>query len=218
MLFNIHTHHTTNDLTFAIINVLKDFDAIPETGFYSAGLHPWFLESSYLANLPSLEKAMQNPRVLAVGECGLDTICQTDYYLQQQYFRLQVQLANRCNKPLILHCVKAFDDVQRILQEEKAVVPVIFHGYHKSGILALQLIKSGYYLSFGKSLWQAATAAVFKTMALNRVFLETDAAELEISEVYARASFIKQISITQLQEVMAANAKQVFGLNLPAYE
>jgi TatD DNase family protein len=218
MLLNIHTHHTTNDLSFAIVNRLKDFDVIPETGFYSAGLHPWFLENGYRANLSSLEKAIQNPRVLAVGECGLDTICRTDYPLQQQCFRLQVQMANRCGKPLILHCVKAFDDVQRILKEEKAVVPVIFHGYHKSGILALQLIKSGYYLSFGKSLWQAATAAVFKTMALNRIFLETDTADLEISEVYARASFIKQISITQLQEVMAANAKQVFGLNLPAYE
>lgn len=216
MQLDIHTHTTPLPGQHAILNMLKDFDVIPEYGWYSAGLHPWYLTKQTMADsLQQLDTALQKNNVLAVGECGLDKVCDTDYQLQQYCFQQQVLLANRHGKPLILHCVKAFEDVLRILKETGVTVPVIFHGYHKSAALALQLTKAGYYLSFGKQLLQPATAAVFETIPLNHVFLETDAALQSIEDIYKQAAAIKQIAPAALEEQITANAEKLFG-NIPA--
>jgi TatD DNase family protein len=212
MLLNIHIHNAPLPGQWAIMNVLKDFDAVPSTGLYSAGLHPWYLNIETAADaLQQLTLALQKPNVLAVGECGLDKVCKTDYGLQQEYFRQQVLLANRHSKPLILHCVKAFDDILRILKEERVVVPVIFHGYHKSAALAQQLVKAGYFLSFGKHILQPAIATVFESIPLNHVFLETDAADIDIEALYAAAAAIKQIPVMALDKAITANAEKLFG-------
>lgn len=212
MLLNIHTHHTPLPGQLAIMNLLKDFDAVPATGLYSAGLHPWYLHKETMdETLLQLKSALQKNNVLAVGECGLDKLCNTDYELQQYCFRQQVQLANQYRKPLILHCVKAFEDVLRILKEERVAVPVIFHGYHKNTALAQQLVKAGYYLSFGKHLLQPVMATVFQSIPLNHVFLETDAAEMPIDELYAAAAAIKQIPVVALEEQLTANAEKLFA-------
>lgn len=212
MFLNIHTHKTHLPHQWAMVNVLKDFDTIPAAGLYSAGLHPWYLNKETMdEDLQQLTHALQQSNVLAVGECGLDKVCKTDYKLQQYCFRQQVKLAYKFRKPLILHCVKAFDDVLRILKEEEAAVPVIFHGYHKSKELAQQLVKAGYYLSFGNHITQAATADVFLSIPLNHVFLETDAAQLPVDELYAAAAAIKQIPVAALEEQVTANAKKLFG-------
>lgn len=206
MYHNIHTHTVPNAGEWAIQNVLQDFTSIPAAGIYSAGLHPWHLHANTLTDeLQQLDTALQQPNVLLLGECGLDKLCETSYELQQHCFQQQVLLANQHNKPLILHCVKAFDDVLRILKETKVTVPVIFHGYHKSVQLARQLTNAGYHLSFGKHLLQPATAEVFKTIPLNHVFLETDAAAVTIGELYSSAATIKNITVTQLQQQITAN-------------
>lgn len=212
MYFNIHTHNKPSAHQWAILNVLKDFDDIPGSGVFSAGLHPWYLNEKSLAEeLKQLSLALQKGNVLALGECGLDKVCNTDYQLQQQCFRQQVLLANEYRKPLILHCVKAFDDVTGILKESKASVPVIFHGYHKSRELALQLVKKGYYISFGKHILQEATAGVFHSIPLNHVFLETDGADVKIDEIYGKAAAIKEITEQELQQQLALNVESVFG-------
>lgn len=216
MYLDIHTHNKPRPGQHAILNVLKDFGTIPESGWYSAGLHPWYLNGQTAAeSLQQLEIALHKSNVLAVGECGLDKVCDTDYQLQQQCFHQQVLFANTNNKPLILHCVKAFEDVLRILKEAKATVPVIFHGYHKSAELALQLTKAGYYLSFGKHLFQPATAAVFETIPINHVFLETDASLHSIEHIYKLAAAIRQTAPDVLEEQIAANAAKLFG-KIPA--
>ncbi|MFM6925785.1 MAG: TatD family hydrolase [Ferruginibacter sp.] len=212
MFLNIHTHHAPLPGQWALVNVLKDFNAVPAIGLYSAGLHPWYLKKETMdAALQQLNQAMEKSNVLALGECGLDTVCDTDYELQQSCFRRQVQLANKARKPLILHCVKAFEDVIRILKEEQAAVPVIFHGYHKSKELAQQLVKAGYYISFGKHILQPVTATVFLSIPLNHVFLETDAADINIEALYQAAASIKQVPVRALEEQLSSNAGKLFG-------
>lgn len=212
MYFNIHTHNTPEPDQWAILNVLKHFDTLPASGLFSAGLHPWYLtKENVAAELKQLNLALQQNNVLALGECGLDKVCKTDYTLQQACFSQQVLLANEYRKPLIIHCVKAFDDVLHILKESGNSVPVIFHGYHKSRELAMQLIYAGHYLSFGKHLKQPGVAAVFHSIPLEHVFLETDAADVPIDEIYEQAAAIKQVAQHQLQQQLALNVEQVFG-------
>lgn len=216
MFFDLHTHQTGGNNPYALINVHEHFDAIPGNGYFSAGLHPWYLTATDPdQGISRLAAALEKPGVLAVGECGLDKVCETDYRLQQNCFRQQVQLANRYRKPLIIHCVQAYEDTCRILTEEQVLLPVIFHGFNKNGQLARQLVQQGYYLSFGKSLWHEPAATVFHDMALNHIFLETDADNPEIGDVYARAATIKRITTDGLKAAIDANVQQVFGSAIP---
>lgn len=220
MFLNIHTHIPPAPGQISILNVLSYFDRIPGSGFFSAGLHPWYLENDE-AGLPTdpdtavklLGSALQKKNVLAAGECGLDKVCATPYHLQETIFRSQIQMAAEVKKPLIIHCVKAYDDVLLTLKEMKVEVPVIFHGFNKSAGLAAQLLKAGYYLSFGKHLLQAATAAVFEMVPMDRVFLETDAAGISIEDIYGAAAASKKSTVTELSEQININAQKVFGIN-----
>ena len=192
-----------------------NFDKIPVTGIFSAGIHPWFTENNtFEIEMVQLEKALNKLNVVAVGECGLDKACKTDFQLQENCFKRQIRLANILKKPLIVHCVKAFSETITLLQKEKCNVPVIFHGFNKGKILAEQLISKGYFLSFGKHLFQTRTAAVFKTLPLTHIFLETDDATISIMEIYKIAAELRGISVELLSNQIESNVRVVFDQRL----
>lgn len=211
---NIHTHDEGAPGT--IVNVLRDFDEIPREGFYSAGLHPWYLKENAAEEFAKLKLTCLKENVLAVGECGLDKICETDMALQQTWFAEQVKLAAQINKPLIIHCVRAYEEVMRALKSVR--VPVIFHGFNKNENVAAKLLQHGYYLSFGKHLWSENTAKVFRDCPKEKFFLETDDAGHTIEEVYERAASIKNISLEELKTQVSDNVQKVFGSKFVAYD
>lgn len=177
------------------------------------GLHPWFLkEETVEEDCKRLMKAAVQDQVVAIGECGLDKVCNTSWALQEQAFAFQIELAHRLNKPLIIHGVRAFVEIGRMLGKPK--VPVVFHGYTKSLALAHQLVHQGYYLSFGKALFSAQKAEVFRQVGSDRLFLETDSAELPIEAVYEQAAKIRSITIEEMISIVQQNIQAVFGINL----
>jgi len=216
MLPDIHTH---TKQAHAIFNVSAGFDALPADGWYSAGLHPWYIDATTVANeFDALQKAARQYNVLAIGECGLDKVCDTDFSLQQTWFHRQLLLAEEMQKPVIIHCVKAYDEVISSLQAQTLTVPVIFHGFQKSAELARRLISLGYYLSFGKGLMNETTAAVFAALPLTQVFLETDAGNIPIESVYEKAAALKALSLQELKTQICRNTTVVFGKNICTHE
>lgn len=158
-----------------------------------------------------LEQYSINKNVLAIGECGLDKICNTDFLLQQKVFAAQIGLANTINKPLIIHSVKAYEEVVQQLQQNDNKVPVIFHGFNKNKILAQQLIQKGFYLSFGKALQQPAIQELIKIVPPDKIFFETDDAAINIETIYAVAAEALHIDINSLSLQIKKNAVTVFG-------
>ena len=192
-----------------------NFDKVPTTGIFSAGIHPWYVKNNtFEIEMVQLEMALKKLNVIAVGECGLDKVCKTDFQLQENCFKRQIHLANILKKPIIVHCVKAFSETIILLQEEKCRVPVIFHDFNKGGILAEQLISKGYFLLFGKHLFQTRTAAVFKTLPLTHIFLETDDATTGIIEIYKKAAELSGTSVEILSSQIESNARLVFNQRL----
>jgi TatD DNase family protein len=190
------------------------FLEIGDKQFYSLGMHPWYIApSSAETELKELRDAIVKPNVLAIGECGLDRVCEIDFELQKQYFIKQIELANEIRKPLIIHCVRAFDEVLHLLKQHHISVPVIFHGFNKNEKVASQILKQGYLLSFGQKLMFESNATVFKSTPINRLFLETDDGGVAIEEVYRIAAEIKGISIEEMQEQIQKNTILVFGEN-----
>jgi TatD DNase family protein len=209
--FDAHTHHSglAREGVYAQYNVRQDFGAVHQA--CSMGLHPWYLQDN---DITALEPYAASPLVKAIGECGLDKITATPWNLQLAVFRAQVQLAMSLQKPLIIHCVRAFNEVLQVLKEEQVNVPVIFHGFNRKRELAEQLFDAGYYLSFGAALLQpdSNAAAVWSAAPAEQVFLETDDAPQDIETIYTAAAGIRKTSINTIILQLQKNATTVFDL------
>jgi TatD DNase family protein len=212
LFINIHSHQQQQKKECVITNLYNHFEQVVAGGNYSAGLHPWYLnDTTWVEEMKALEQYSNNKNVLAIGECGLDKICTTGFLLQQQVFAAQIALANKINKPLIIHCVKAYEEVVQQLQQSNNQVPVIFHGFNKNKILAQQLIHKGFYLSFGKALQQPALQELIKILPADKIFLETDDAAVNIEMIYLLATQALQLDINSLSLQIKKNAATVFG-------
>jgi len=214
IFFDIHAHQDPDKvLKGKMVNISSGFDRIYKHGFYSAGIHPWYIKSSSIEKDWSfLQKLCPSENILAVGECGLDRVCNTDWDLQQVWFKKQVLLANQFQKPLIIHSVKAFDEVLFILKQMQVQVPAIFHGFNKSQGLAEKIVNEGYYLSFGRHLISHQQAKdVFRQIPLDKLFLETDVAEVSIEDVYLAAAATRDLKVEELAKQIAKNIAKVFG-------
>lgn len=213
MFINIHTHLPAAHHEWAVQNLYQHFEQVAVSGNYSIGLHPWYLnEETVISDIEELKKWSVQPTVLAIGECGLDKVCSTDFLLQKVIFLKQVQWANELQKPLIIHCVKAHEDVLQLLSKHQNKVPVIFHGFNKNKELALKIISKGYYISFGKDLQHQRVREVMASLSPENLFLETDDSETEIEKIYTLAAEALQITEDSLSLQLQKNAVKVFGV------
>lgn len=210
--YNLHTHNFTNNPNvFELVNQYPwEFDeSIPN---YSVGIHPWYIDENRLAtDLQVIEEKLKLSECLALGECGLDKRIEIPMALQIEVFEKQIALAEKYQKPLVLHLVAAFDELIEIKKRLKVSVPIVIHGFSKSEQLAKQLIDNGFYLSFGKYLLRnKEMETVFKSIPNDKFFLETDAIEETLEEVYQKAALCKTISVEELQKMVEMNWKAIF--------
>jgi TatD DNase family protein len=213
---NLHTHKFTNqDTVLELVNQYpQEFDtAIP---FYSIGIHPWYIDEQRLeADLQIIESKLQESNCLALGECGLDKRIEIPLELQQIVFEKQLLLAQKQNKPVVIHCVAAFQEVIAVKKRLKITVPMIIHGFSKTKQVAKQLIDNGFYISFGKYLLRNPDLEiVFINIPNDRFFLETDTVEEGIEEVYTLAAKYKKWRIDELQQQIKSNFAVVFKKQL----
>ncbi|MEG0850475.1 MAG: TatD family hydrolase [Flavobacterium sp.] len=211
--FNFHTHQFTNqsDILELVNQYPQDFDAsIP---YYSIGIHPWYIKEDRLEDdLKIIEEKLQTKNCLALGECGLDKRVEIPLELQIQVFEKQLALAEKYRKPVVIHCVAAFQEIIAIKKRMKISVPMIVHGFSKNSQVAEQLIAAGFYISFGKYLLQnPSLKEVFQKIPNDRFFLETDTIDESIQQVYNLAAAYKNSTVKELQETIARNYERVFG-------
>ena len=214
--FNLHTHKATNQTNILeLVNQYpQEFDAtIP---YYSIGIHPWFIvEERIEADLVIIESKLQEATCLAVGECGLDKRIEIPMELQEMVFERQLLLAQQYNKPVVIHCVAAFQELIAIKKKLNISVPMLIHGFSKNAQIAKQLVDNGFYISFGKYLLlNKELEAVFTSVPNNRFFLETDTTDEGIEVVYELAAKYKGISVNEIQEIVNSNFNEVFDFRL----
>ena len=215
MFINIHTHQKNNysqQNCWNLINIHETFDETNTLSHYSLGIHPWHIDIPKIEDdLSRLKMACHKSNVLAIGECGLDKICEVSYKLQQDVFKQQILWANEIAKPLIIHCVRAHEDVLQMLKDNRNIMPVIFHGFNKKETIAQKIIQSGYYISFGKDLINFELEKTITSIPLDRIFLETDDSDISIEDIYKEFSRIRNIPQPQLILQIQKNLKTVFN-------
>ncbi|TCD10853.1 hydrolase TatD [Pedobacter frigidisoli] len=214
LYLDIHTHqpipkqHVQSILSLS----LTDDDLYPLTNAtsVSVGLHPWFAKLQNLEfQLQNLEIKVQQPNVKMIGECGLDKLRGESLANQIIILEKQIGLAEKLNKPIILHCVKSFAELIEIKDKLKVKVPMIIHGFNKNEELGKQLISKGFLLSFGTSILRTDSGAAKLIQDINNFFLETDDSVTPIEEIYLAAANLKKCSVDELKARIFADWKKL---------
>lgn len=210
---NLHTHKFSNlsDVIEVVNQYPWEFNSILSN--YSIGIHPWYIDEKRLNNdLKIIKKKLQLKECLALGECGLDKRIEIPLDVQISVFKKQLEIAKQTKKPIVLHCVAAYDEVIAIKKEMKIDNPMIIHGFSKNEQVAQSLLKNGFYLSFGKYLLRNPDLEkVFTFAPENQILLETDTIEESIYQVYEKAALIKGISVDELKTIVFTNFSRIFN-------
>ncbi|MEN0037550.1 MAG: TatD family hydrolase [Cellvibrio sp.] len=166
---------------------------------YAAGIHPhwieqqqWFkknaegfLDESTQEKIRTLicDEIAGSPTCVAVGECGLDKMIATPVALQQQLLDIHIDVANQLHKPLIVHCVRAHNELIAQLKKSRVNSGGVIHAFTGSYEIARQFVDMGFYLGVGGSITyeraQKTRAAVAK-IPLEYLLLETDAPDMPL--------------------------------------
>ena len=210
---NLHTHKFSNlsDVIEIVNQYPWEFNAsIPN---YSIGIHPWYIDENRLeSDLEIIKEKLQLNECLALGECGLDKRIEIPLDLQISVFKKQLETVKQTNKPVVLHCVAAYDEVIAIKKEMKIENPMIIHGFSKNEQVAKSLLNNGFYLSFGKYLLRNPDLEkVFTFAPENQILLETDTIEETIYQVYEKAASIKGISVEEMKTIVFTNFSRIFS-------
>ena len=185
---DIHTHNPREDVTSPTM----------------AGIHPWQAESG--AEIPDFSQCD------IIGETGLDYACKVDREAQKKLFIEHLEAAIKTNKPVVLHTVRATEDVLKILKGYQAIRGVVMHGFIGSWQQAERCIERGYYLSFGeRSLRSPKTREVIAKIPQNLLFCETDDnTDIAIEEIFKSVAEIRGITHEELLNIIEKNYKNLF--------
>lgn len=196
--------------------------------YASVGTHPDSADEVDETVLEQYRVMARHPKVRAIGEIGLDYYYETiPREIQQRAFRMQMELAQELDMPVIVHERNAHDDGMRIVKEFRGVTGV-FHCYSGSAEMARQLVNMGWYIGFtGVLTFKNARKAVetAQKIPLERIVLETDCPFMapepfrgkrnDPGYLYCmaqRLAEIRNISVEQVQEITTANARQLYRL------
>ena len=206
--FDIHTHRFPSRPEQANVSHAIG-SALPggRVAYLSVGIHPWYLDAQQAeSQLATLRQSLQDDRVVALGEAGLDRLRGCPLDVQISVFRYEVALAEEYRLPMVIHCVRAFNELVRLKKELHPQQPWIIHGYRGKESGVAELLRHGCYLSFGAKFQPEAVRAV----PLHRLFIETDEADESIDEIGLRIAGIKGISTEELAEAIHKNVREVF--------
>jgi len=213
---DIHTHKKRGEERTVVVRNLFPGEEIPAfTGrnFYSVGLHPWKTGTEEENNplLQIMEDALELDHVILVGECGLDKGVENDFDEQLRVFQAQAFMAEEYQKPLLIHCVKAYNEIVRVFNRLHPTVPWIFHGYSANIEISRQLVPRNTFFSFGDTLFKEHAKALdsFRFIPLEQIFFETDEFEGHVEEIYQRGAALKGLPLVALKESVWGNFNRV---------
>jgi TatD DNase family protein len=182
--------------------------------FYACGTHPMSAAEEPLATVDELIKIAQHPKMIGIGETGLDYHYTSESAdIQKESLRVHITAARETGLPLVIHARGADDDMARILAEEHATgaFACVMHCFSSSPALGKAALDLGFYLSmsgiatFPKS---QEVRDIFASAPLDRVLVETD------SPYLAPAPFRGRRNEPAYTAHTAAKGAEVFGISL----
>ncbi|MCS7167851.1 MAG: TatD family hydrolase [Gemmatales bacterium] len=200
----------------------------------AVGIHPNYAASAQPGDWSRLERLVEHPRVVAVGETGLDRYWHyTPFEVQEDYFLRHLALARAANRPVVIHCRDAEEDLLRVLRadyEHHGPLRGILHAFSGQASTAEVGLSLGLHVSFaGMVTYKNAEPLrqLARRIPADRLLVETDSPYLVPVPLRGRISRnepahvihtvhclarVRQTDAEQLAQQCTANAQRLFGL------
>ena len=198
--------------------------------YSTAGYHPSEANEINVNDIVELESFINDNKVYAIGECGLDYYWVKDNIEKQKWlFNEQIKLAIKYDLPLVIHCRDAVSDVYEILKGYKGQVRFVMHCYSGSVEMAREFLNLGGYISLGgpvtfKNAKTPKEVAV--DVPLDRLLIETDCPYLAptpyrgkrnepsyVRNVLNEIALLKGIDVLELESILDSNSINFFKLD-----
>lgn len=226
MFFNNHTHINSysvqhdKELSKPIISldislpeeqfhILKNINKYSQ---YTIGIHPWNCHDEKINSLFSFIKEHAQS-IIGIGECGLDRYAKAEMYAQETIFIKHAELSETLKKPLIIHCVKAFNELLRIHKDFSPKMPWIVHGFNRNPEIAELLLNRNMILSIGAVLLdnRQSIIDIMNMIPDKQLVLETDISTVSIVEIYKAASKAKQMTLQDITFSIEQTIHSIYG-------
>jgi TatD DNase family protein len=215
---DIHTHHAMPaEGVFALETLMAHENLYPddiEGMAFTAGIHPWYLDNNNHDDLIEfIRQISSNTNLIAIGETGFDKLRGPSMELQRSTFEEQIEIAGDNRKPVIIHCVKAWDELLSSHKNLKPATTWLVHGFRGKKELASQLLSRGMFIS----LWfdfamRNESSDLLRFLPRNRIFLETDGADIDIKNIYDKVANDLGCNVNELKSVILSNFNRMFSL------
>ncbi len=181
---------------------------------YTYGIHPWFLDKDSLEkNLDEVRYSANLPGIIALGEAGFDRLKGPDAATQRRAFEEQVIISEEMKKPVVIHCVRAWDELLAVHKKLRPKMPWMVHGFRGNIVLANQLLSKGMFLSFWFDfIIRPESSGLLQRLPVDRIFLETDGADIYIQDIYNKVALDLNLTVEELKSVILRNFNEFFAI------
>ncbi len=210
-ILDIHTHTISkgdNNAVYSHSAIEKNF---PNGAKYiSLSIHPWYLtEDNISVQLQSLKDSINKDKiVVAIGECGIDKLCDTPLPLQLYAFEEAAKIARDNSLPLIIHAVKSSNEIINIRKMIGYDSTWIIHGFRGKEELASEYLRHNINISFGEKY----NCESLKRVPIRNFFIETDESKLSIDEISENIARDLGCSCKGLKKEISDNVLTYFPL------
>lgn len=205
MFMNAHTHHPKDEFHEVYNQTLGE----ELHTWFSAGIHPWD-SANALNSIQLIENLIQLKGCLAVGETGLDRLRGPELREQMTVFQHHIDLSEKYQLPMMIHCVRCWNELKSIRRIVKPKQEWVFHGASKASLIE-DIMKEGMTISIGADIiTNEALQVKLKSVPIDKILVETDDSKSAIELIYTKIAEIFGISIESLQVQIEENFKRIF--------
>ena len=196
--------------------------------YATCGISPNDIDDFVDNNLEKIEELAKNEKVVAIGEIGLDYYWNKDNKeIQKELFIKQIEIANKLNKPIVIHTRDAWMDTIEILKEHPVEKKGIFHCCPLNQELIKEALKLGYYISFSGNVTfkNAKSEECINLVPLDKILIETDCPYLSpepfrgkrndsrnVKLVEEKIAKVKETTVLEISRITYENANKIFEI------
>ncbi len=203
---NCHTHKSKNR-QWEIVSIAPGENV---SSFHSIGIHPWH---AHAFPIDQIEERIINRiknNTLAIGEVGLDLIKGPKLEIQIEVLIQQIEISEKEKLPVIIHCVKAWNELAMIKRKIQPTQKWVFHGFAKANLLK-EVLQEKMIISIGPDILKnLKLQRVIQSIPNESLLLETDDSSVDIEQVYKKVAELKGISLVLLHQIIEQNFKRIF--------
>lgn len=206
------------------LEIANEYDYI----YASCGISPNDIEDYKEENFMEIEKLAKDPKIVAIGEIGLDYYWNKDNKEEQkELFIKQIEIANKLRKPIIIHTREAVADTIEILKSHPVLEKGIFHCCPLNPELIKEGLKLGFYISFSGNITfkNAKSERAVLEVPNEKILIETDCPYLtpepfrgrrndskKVKLVAEKIAEIKNMSLEEVAKITYENANKIFKI------